>query len=227
MTICIIPARAGSTRIKNKNIKILNGEPLIGHVIKIAKSSQLFDRIVVSTDGERIAEIAKEYGAEVPFFRNKKLSDNSTASYKVIVDCIKKIKSEKTSYHFCIYPTAIFIDKNDLKKAYNKILKLKYNFLCPVQKFTSNPLRSFKIKKGCIYYNWPKYQMTASQDLEDFYHDTGSFYIYKTRALLKLRDHKILPPKSTFYILKKFTIDINTPEDLKIAKKNFKNLRKN
>ena len=225
MTICIIPARAGSTRIKNKNIKVLNGEPLIGHVIKIAKSSRLFDRIVVSTDGDKIAEIAKAYGAEVPFFRDKKLSDNFTPTYKVIVDCVKKIKSERIPYHFCIYPTSIFIDKNDLKKAFNKILKLKYNFICPVQKFISHPLRSFKIKKGSIYYNWPKYQMIASQDLENFYHDTGSFYIYKTSALLKLKDHKILPPKSTFYILNKPSVDINTLDDLRLAKKLYKKIK--
>jgi len=225
MTICIIPARSGSKRIKNKNIKRINGIPLIGIAINIAKKSKIFKRIIVSTDCNKIASIAKKYGAEVPFVRSTKLSDDFTPTYKVLIDCIKKIKSERIPYHFCIYPTSIFIDKNDLKKAYNKILKLKYNFICPVQKFISHPLRSFKIKKDSIYYNWPKYQMTGSQDLEDFYHDTGSFYIYKTSALLKLKDHKILPPKSTFYILNKLSVDINTLDDLKLAKKLYKKIK--
>jgi len=225
MTICIIPARSGSKRIKNKNIFLFEGKPIIYYAITAAKKSNLFKRIIVSTDSKKIAKIAIKYGAEVPFFRDKKLSDNFTPTYKVIADCIKKIKSERIPYHFCIYPTSIFIDKNDLKKAYNKILKLKYNFICPVQKFISHPLRSFKIKKDSIYYNWPKYQMTGSQDLEDFYHDTGSFYIYKTSALLKLKDHKILPPKSTFYILNKLSVDINTLDDLKLAKKLYKKIK--
>ena len=121
MTICIIPARLGSKSIKNKNIKFLKGKHLIGHVIKIAKSSGLFKRIIVSTESEKISKIAKFYGAEVPFIRKKKLADDYTPTFKVLIDCVKTLKSEKTPYHFCIYPTAIFIDKYDLRKAFKKI----------------------------------------------------------------------------------------------------------
>ena len=91
MTICIIPARSGSKRIKNKNIIKINGIPLIGLTIKIAKKSKLFKRIVVSTDSIKVAEIARKYGAEVPFLRSAKLSDDFTPTYKVLIDCIKKI----------------------------------------------------------------------------------------------------------------------------------------
>ena len=103
MTICIIPARSGSKRLKNKNIKKFNGKPIISYAIKLAKSSGLFSRVVVSTDSKKISNIAKSYGAEVPFLRSKKLSDDFTTTAEVLIDCIKKISSEKTEFHFCLY----------------------------------------------------------------------------------------------------------------------------
>ena len=89
--ICIIPARKGSKRIKNKNIKLFAGKPLISYVIQIAKKSKLFSRLIVSTDSKKISNIAKINGAEVPFIRDKKLSNDYTPSIKVLLDCIEKI----------------------------------------------------------------------------------------------------------------------------------------
>lgn len=219
MTVCIIPARSGSKRIKNKNIKKINGIPLIGATIKLAIKSKLFDRIVVSTDSEKIAKISKKFGAEVPFFRGKKLSDDYTPTYKVLIDCVNKIKTQKEDFHFCLYPTSVLIEKKDLLNAFLKIKKLKANFICPIAKFEVNPLRSFKIKKKFINFVWNKYQVSRSQDLKDLYYDTGSFYIYRTKSLLKLTKKKIIPNKSTYIILKKKLIDINYPEDLNSLKK--------
>ena len=90
MTICIIPARSGSKRLKNKNIKKFDGKPIISYAIKIAQSSGLFSKIIVSTDSKKISNIAKRYGAEVPFLRSKKLSDDFATTSEVIIDCIKK-----------------------------------------------------------------------------------------------------------------------------------------
>ena len=103
MTICIIPARKNSKRIKNKNIINFYGKPIIYYAIKIAKKSKLFSRIVVSTDCVKIAKIARKYGAEVPFIRSKKISDDYTNTLEVVVDSIKKISSENEKYHCCIY----------------------------------------------------------------------------------------------------------------------------
>ncbi|MDB2680802.1 pseudaminic acid cytidylyltransferase, partial [Candidatus Pelagibacter bacterium] len=186
MTICIIPARSGSKRIKNKNIKKIQGEPIIAKVIQIAKKSGLFKRVIVSTDSLKIAEISRKFGAEVPFLRSKKLSDDFTPTYKVLADCIKKIKSQNEEYHFCIYPTSILINKQDLTKAFSKIKRQNANFICPVSKFENNPLRSLKINKKFINFTWPKFQTSRSQDLQELYYDTGSFYIYKTSSLLKI-----------------------------------------
>ncbi len=222
MSICIIPARSGSKRIKNKNIKTINGIPLIGRTIKIAKRSGLFKRIIVSTDCKNIAVIAKKFGAEVPFIRDKKLSNDYTPTFKVLIDAVKKIGSHKEKFHFCIYPTAILINKNDLKSALIKIKKTKSEFIFPIAKFAINPYRSLVIKKNTIRFTWPKYQMKRSQDLDDLYYDTGSFYIYKTKALLKVSEKELIPKNSTFIILKKKLIDVNYPKDLKLLKKTFK-----
>ena len=222
MSICIIPARSGSKRIKNKNIKKINGIPIIGIVIKNAIKSKLFKRIIVSTDSKKIASISRKYGAETPFLRSSKLSDDFTPTYKVLIDTINKIKSQDESYHFCIYPTSILIKKKDLLKGYTKIKKTKSDFICPVIKFKNNPLRSLIIKKNLLRYAWPKYQFSRSQDLNDIYYDSGSFYIYKTRELLKIKNNKILPKKSTFIKLNKKLIDVNYLKDFEKLKKLYK-----
>ena len=111
MTICIIPARSGSKRIRNKNIKLFHGKPIISYAIQLAKSCGLFKRIVVSTDSYNISKIAKKYGAEVPFLRSKKLANDFAATSEVVVDCIKRISSQTTKYHFCLYPTTTLLFK--------------------------------------------------------------------------------------------------------------------
>jgi pseudaminic acid cytidylyltransferase len=225
MTICIIPARSGSKRIKNKNIQKINGIPLIGMTIKIAKKSGLFKRIIVSTDCPQISSIAKKYGAEVPFLRSKKLSNDFTPIFKVLIDVVKRIGSQKEKFHFCIYPTSILINKYDLKKALLKIKKTKSKSIFPIANFENNPYRSLIIKNNFIKFTWPKYQLKRSQDLNSLYYDTGSFYIYETKALLKITEKQLIPKKSTYIILKKNLIDVNYPKDLKLLKEEFKNAR--
>ena len=222
MSICVIPARSGSKRIKNKNIQKINGIPLIAIVIRIAKKSKLFKRIIVSTDSPKIALISKKYGAEVPFLRDKKLSNDFAPTHKVIIDAINKIGSHNEKFHFCIYPTSILINQKDLKKAYLKIKKTKSNFICPIAKYKNNPLRSFFIREPNIFNKWPSNNMKRSQDLKNLFYDTGSFYIYRTKSLLKINKQNILPEKSTYIILKKELIDVNYPEDLIALKKLFK-----
>ena len=218
MTICIIPARSGSKRIKNKNIQKIKGVPIIGKTIKIARQSKLFKRIIVSTDSSKIAEISKKFGAEVPFLRNKKLSNDYTPTIDVVIDAINRIKTHNEKFHFCIYPTSILINRDDLKKTFSKIKKTKADFICPIAKFDINPLRALFIKNNYINFQWPSNKSKRSQDLENLYYDTGSFYIYRTDALLRMRSRKILPKKSTYIFLKKELIDVNYPKDLSILK---------
>ena len=122
--IAVIPARGGSKRIKNKNIKNFCGKPIIAYSIQAAKKSKLFSRIIVSTDSNRIAKIAKKYGAEVPFTRPKKLSDDYTGTVEVMAHAVNLIKKSDPNIlgACCIYPTAPFIQANDLLAAW-KIFK--------------------------------------------------------------------------------------------------------
>ena len=230
MTICIIPARKGSKRIKNKNITIFNGKPIIYYAIDLAKKSKLFSRIIVSTDSLKIAKIARKYGAETPFVRSKKLSNHYTTSTEAVIDSIKKISSESEKYHCCIYPTAILTQKKDLVNGYKKIKITKADYLIPVTSYDYSPLRPLeKFGSNWIKLKYSKYKKTRSQDLPELFHDTGTFYFYKTSVLLKNKGN--LPLKTTYLMINRIrTIDINEPQDLKIAKLQYnllKSIKKN
>ena len=181
--VCIIPARSGSKRIKNKNIKKINGTPLIGITIKIAKKSNLFSDIVVSTDSKKIGKIASHFGASVPFLRKKGLSDDFTPSHLVIKDSVKKLNITNSNFAFCIYPSSILLQVDDLRKGFKKIVKQKSDFICCIKKYIHNPQRSFRIKKNKIFFEKPFFQNKRSQDLEKLYYDTGLFYIYRIKLI--------------------------------------------
>ena len=217
MTICIIPARSGSKRIKNKNIKLFNGKPIISHAINLAKKSGLFKRIIVSTDSKKIAKIARKYGAEVPFLRSKRLSDDYTNTAEVLIDAIKKISSETTKYHFCIYPTTTLVSKLDLIKSFKKIKREKSNLLIAITDFDKSPYRALKLigKKNIKFY-FKKFASYRTQDVPKLYQDSGSFYIHKTEALIK--NGGKLSNKSIYYYLNRYkAVDIDNEINFKFA----------
>ncbi len=226
MTICIIPARGNSKRIKNKNIINFYGKPIIYYSILLAKKSKLFSRIVVSTDDNKIAKIAKKYGAEVPFIRSKKLSNDYVNSTDVVIDTIKKIFSEKEKYHCCLYPTSVLTKKDDLIRALRKIKKTNAECIIPVTDYNYNPYRSFKQNgKKWISFLFKKYSKTRSQDLPNLYHDTGTFYFFKTSSILS--NKKNFSKKTTFLKIDRIrTTDINEPKDLIMAKLQYKLINK-
>ena len=215
---CIIPARQGSKRIKNKNIILINKKPIISYSITTAKRTGLFKKIIVSTDSNKIAKISKKYGAVVPSLRLKKLSDDKTSSMDVLIDTIKKNKITD-EYVFFIYATNPLMHKSDIIKSFKYLKKLKGDCLISAKEFQSSPLRMFeKRKKGNYYkFKFKKYQKKNSQDLKKHYYDSGSFYIFKTKELLRKRD--FLPSKVVLYKLKKYSsIDLNDYEDLNFLK---------
>ena len=219
--ICIIAAREGSKRIKNKNIVNFFGKPLISYPIRVAIQSKLFEKVVVSTDSIEIAKIAKKYGAETPFLIKKKLSDDKTGLKEVIKDTIKNINSKNKKHHFYIYATAALLKKNDLIEAFKKIKRLNYDYLISVKKFESNPLRAFKLKNNNLRFNWNKFAKINTQKLKNLYSDSGSFFIFRTEHIFK---KNILPNKTTFYEqYRDNALDIDCPEDLKMLKYIYKN----
>jgi pseudaminic acid cytidylyltransferase len=219
MTICIIPARSGSVRIKNKNIIDFYGKPIIAHAIDIAKRSKLFERVIVSTDSKKIARIALNYGAEVPFLRSKELSNNFTPTVDVVIDSVKKISTENVYFHCCIYPTAVLTSINDLKLAYKKIKKLNASYLVPITRYQNSPLRCLQKKNlNYIKYKYQKYLLSRSQDLKNYYYDTGSFYFYKTSCLLNRKKNSLTNKMTYIEIENQRVVDINYYGDLKLAR---------
>ena len=180
--ICIIPARGGSKRIPKKNIKNFLGKPMIAYAIEVAQQSKIFSDIYVSTDDESIAEIARFYGAKIPFIRNSELSNDYAGTVPVISDAILKIEMIEMTILgdvFCLYPCVPILKSQyliDVYKEHNKNRLLDF-YTFPVAKFNSAPQRAFKLgfNNRILQLN-PEYERVRTQDLEEIYHDTGQFY---------------------------------------------------
>jgi len=179
MNIAIIPARAGSKRIPKKNIKPFLGRPIIEYSIEIAMKSNLFDKVVVSTDDDDIARVAIGQGAEVPFIRPKELSDDFSGTHEVVGHAVKWLEDNgrKIDYVCCIYATAPFIQIDDLKKGFELIQTDKWDSIIAATNFSYPVFRSFhKIDSGGIKMLFPEHYTTRSQDLPEVFHDAGQFY---------------------------------------------------
>lgn len=229
MNVCVIPARGGSKRIKKKNIKIFCGKPIIAWSIEQAIKSKCFNKIIVSTDDNKIATLAKKYGAEVPFIRPKSLSDDYTPTAPVVSHAINWLirNHSKPPYVCCIYPTAPFIKLGDLRNGLKILKKTKLNYVFPVTNFAYQIQRSFKIDiNNKIKMFFPKYYKYRSQDLDKVFHDAGQFYWGKTEAWLN--NEKIFSKNSFPMQIPRYRVlDIDTIEDWKIAEKMFKmNIKK-
>jgi N-acylneuraminate cytidylyltransferase len=216
--IAIIPARGGSKRIPKKNIKDFFGKPLIAYSIQAAIDSKLFDRIIVSTDDEKIANIAKEYGAEIPFLRPKELSDDFSGTDVVIKHTLDFFKKEGEEFDFCctIYATAPLLEKEFLIEGFEKLKnsKAKNAFSSTSMPFPIQ--RTFKLnKKGRCQMFHPEHYLTRSQDLEESYQDAGQFYW----SNLKVKSDKNMFGEDSIPIIlpRHLVQDIDTLEDWKRA----------
>ena len=226
MIVAIIPARGGSKRIPGKNIKNFCGKPIISYSLKIAHKTQLFDKIIVSTEDKKITSIAKKYKAEVPYKRPAKLAGDLVGTENVIAHAIKQLKQKglKVKAVCCIYPTAVFAKPGDIIKAYKKMVSGNWNYVFTATSFQSNVFRSFtKIKSNGVKMLFPKKYNSRTQDLKETYHDVGQFYWGKPDAWLKLKP--IFAQSSTFVDIPRWRAhDIDTLEDWKQAELFYKNL---
>ncbi len=221
--IAIIPARGGSKRIPRKNIKNFLGKPIIAYSIEAAIKSNLFDEIMVSTDDEEIAEVAKKYGAKVPFLRSKETAND----YATIADVINEVlkKYEENSIKFdnicCILATAPFIRENDLINSYNKLKNSNFDAVFPVVKYSFPIQRAMQFEGENIKMIWPENMTKRSQDLKPSFHDAGLFYWVETNIVLK--EKKLWTSNtSAIEISGQVAQDIDTLEDWKTAELKFK-----
>lgn len=186
-SIAIITARGGSKRIPKKNIKEFCGKPIIAYSIEAAIGSGVFDEVMVSTDSEEIAEIAKAYGARVPFMRSEKTSDDYATTSDVINEVIEKYSELGQEFDCicCIYPTAPFVTSEKLSNAVNIVETSDVEGVIPVVRFSFPPQRAFVVENEKLKYKYPEFALARSQDLEPHYHDCGQFYVCKTAAFLR------------------------------------------
>lgn len=229
MNVAIIPARGGSKRIPGKNIKNFAGKPIITYSIDAARKCRIFDRIIVSTDCDRIAEISQRAGAEVPFVRPSELSDDHTPTALVLEHALRWLESEscRVKYLCCIYPTAPFVRSEDLIKGYKLLIENNVSSVFSVTEFEFTIFRGLKINdEGFIEMFWPEHELTRSQDLPQAYHDAGQFYWLDSEKFLG--NKKLYANDAKPIILSRFLVqDIDTLNDWKTAELMFEVCKKN
>lgn len=215
MNIAVIPARGGSKRIPRKNIRPFAGKPMIGFSIECALRSRLFDRVVVSTDDDEIAEVARDFGAEVPFRRPAELSDDHAGTTAVIAHAIRWLKNDGADIGAacCIYATAPFIRESDLAAALSKLESGTWQYVFSATTFAFPIFRAFQMtERDGVEMFYPEHFATRSQDLPEALHDAGQFYWGRENAWLS--NARVFAPESTVLTIPRWRVqDIDTPED--------------
>lgn len=215
MRLAIIPARGGSKRIPRKNIRAFHGKPIIAYSIEAARKSGLFDRVIVSTDDEEIAVVARQYGAEIPFMRPPELSDDHTGTAAVVNHAIRWFQQQRqpVGHVCCIYATAPFVRVDDLQQGFDRLVRGGACFAFSVTSFAFPIQRAIRLlPEGGVEPVDPAAIEKRSQDLEETYHDAGQFYWGTAEAFLA--DVPLFSRTSIPVILPRHRVqDIDTPED--------------
>jgi pseudaminic acid cytidylyltransferase len=214
--LAIIPARAGSKRIHDKNLKKFLGKEIISYSIEALLAVNNIDTVIVSTDSEKIKSIALNYGASVPFMRSEKNSDDFATTFDVIEEVLDNCE-EKFDLVCCVYPTSVFVTKDMLEEA---IQQLRANStassIASVLEYSHPIQRSLTIQSGYLVSNNPECYNMRSQDFDINYHDAGQFYVFKVdavRAEKRLITQSCIP----FVINPNDAHDIDTIDDWKLA----------
>ena len=216
-SIAIITARGGSKRIPRKNVKLFCGKPIITYSIEAALQSGLFEEVMVSTEDEEIARIAREAGAQVPFMRSSESAGDYASTDDVLLEVLAAYKERGREFDSfcCLYPTAPFVTAEKLKTAMG--LLDKADSVMPVVPFSFPPQRCMVLNgEGELRMKWPEHAKTRSQDLEPYYHDCGQFYCCKTAQFLEYKTTDL--PHMVPMIMSELEVqDIDNPDDWEIA----------
>ena len=215
MKIAVIPARGGSKRIPRKNIRMFCGKPIIAYSISAAQQTGLFDQVVVSTDEEEIASVAREFGATTPFVRPKELADDFTGTNAVVKHAVAwfNAQSNDVTHACCLYATAPLVQARFISEGYEALSGSDAAFAFSVTSYAFPIQRAVRVTpEGRVDAIYPEHRMTRSQDLEHAYHDAGQFYWGTARAFLE--DLPVFAPHSIGVILPRHLVqDIDTLED--------------
>lgn len=217
MNLCLIPARTKSKRIKNKNLKLFCGKPIIEYAICAAKKSKLFDRILISTDSRYLFHNYSEY---IPFVRSLENSDDYATLTDVVLEVIGKLK-EKYDKICLLLPMSVFCDEKDIIES--ELLLKNNDSVVSMIKFESNIERAFEIKNSYCKLIKQKFIENRSQDFTPKYYDAGQLYWLNIKSFTK--NLKIFMNKTVPYIIEN-AIDINTEQDWLKAEDLFERTRK-
>lgn len=177
--VALIPARGGSKRIPRKNLRDFAGKPLIAHSISIALDAGVFARVIVSTDDEEIATIAREAGAEVPFKRPAELSNDHATTDTVLLHALSWLAAhdkDPVTHLCCIYATAPLLEPEDLRRGIDVLEDHSASTALSITTFPFPIQRALRNQDQRLVLREPEHRLTRSQDLEEMYHDAGQFY---------------------------------------------------
>lgn len=224
--LAVIVARGGSKRIPRKNIKEFCGKPIISYSIQAALEADCFDKVMVSTDDEEIKEIAEEYGAEVPFMRSIKTSNDYATTAEVLLEVLAEYQRRKMEFQTlcCIYPTAPFVNGKKLNEAMQILNEGDSDSVIPVVSFSYPPQRGFQVRDNRLLYQYPEYKTARSQDLENIYHDAGQFYCMKVS---RFKDSEQIVMENTApYLVEELEVqDIDNFVDWELAEIKYKRMK--
>ncbi|MFG0462312.1 pseudaminic acid cytidylyltransferase [Pseudomonas sp. yb_1] len=227
MKLAVIPARGGSKRIPRKNIKLFCGKPMIAWSIEAALASGCFDKVIVSTDDQEIANVAREWGADVPFMRPAELADDYAGTLPVIKQAVQAMSrlGMDAEHVCCIYATAPFVSADALREGLRTLENSGASYAFSVTSYAFPIQRSVRLdSQGRVSMFHPEHSLTRSQDLEEAFHDAGQFYWGRGAAWLA--EAPIFSSDAAAVVLPRYRVqDIDTLEDWLRAELMFKAIR--
>ncbi len=224
--LAIITARGGSKRIPRKNIKEFCGKPMMAYSIQAALDSGVFDSVMVSTEDEEIAETARAWGAQVPFFRSQETAGDFATTNDVLLEVLDRyaLRGEAFDTACCVYPTAPFVTAQKLREALRRLEESRADTLIAVTPFSYPPQRALIMEGERLVFEYPQYLDSRSQDLTPHFHDAGQFYVFRTEAFQ--RNKRLMVGNIIPYEVSELEVqDVDTPTDWEIAQIKYRLMR--
>jgi len=224
--VAIIPARGGSKRIPGKNLRDFCGQPIIAYAIATARQSGVFARIVVSTDSEDIALVARAEGAEVPFMRPAEIADDHATTSAVLLHALQELGENLTEFACCLYPTAALVGPTELVAGYALLGESGARTVMTVTNFPSPICRALReTTDGRLAWIWPENRDARTNDLDEALHDAGQFYWVRAAEFLE-RPVLIGDDVRALRLDRRVVCDIDTEEDWEWAEMAYQVLRR-